>query len=79
MSWIKVIHEQEADGKLKDAYETYGSIPIANILKVHSLFPESFTAHLDFYRTIMFGKSPLSRSDRELIATVVSSLNACHY
>lgn len=60
MSRIELIHEDQADGKLKEVYEKLGN-RVANILKVHSLFPESLEAHLNFYRTIMFGKSPLSR------------------
>lgn len=31
------------------------------------------------YRTIMFGPSPLTRLERELVATVVSEANGCHY
>jgi len=36
-------------------------------------------AHVGLYRTIMFGESPLSRSERETIAVVVSAANDCHY
>jgi alkylhydroperoxidase family enzyme len=78
MSRIQIIHEDQADGKLKEIYEKLGA-RVANILKLHSLFPESLEAHLQFYRTIMFGKSPLPRAQREMIATVVSSTNECYY
>jgi AhpD family alkylhydroperoxidase len=27
----------------------------------------------------MFGKSPIRRTDREMIAVVVSTINQCHY
>ncbi|MFN2467975.1 MAG: carboxymuconolactone decarboxylase family protein [Gaiellaceae bacterium] len=36
-------------------------------------------AHLRLCRTIMFGDSPLTRSEREAIAVAVSSANDCHY
>lgn len=78
MSYIKLIHEDEAEGKLKELYEGMGN-KVANIIKVHSLFPESMEAHLAFYKTIMFKKSPLSRAQREMIATTVSAANNCHY
>jgi alkylhydroperoxidase family enzyme len=78
MSYIQLIHENEAEGKLKELYEAMGN-RVANILKVHSLFPESLEAHLAYYKTIMFKKSPLSRAQREMIATTVSAANRCHY
>jgi alkylhydroperoxidase family enzyme len=78
MSYIQLIHENEAEGKLKELYEVMGN-KVANILKVHSLFPESLEAHLGLYKTIMFKKSPLSRAQREMIATTVSAVNHCHY
>ncbi len=44
-----------------------------------SLHPEAMLAHLNLYKTIMFGPSGLSRRQRELLATVVSALNRCAY
>jgi alkylhydroperoxidase family enzyme len=77
-SYIKMIEEEEAEGLLKELYEKFDN-KMANILKVHSLNPKSLQAHLDYYKVIMFGKSPLSRKTRESIATVVSATNECHY
>ncbi len=81
MAWIRVIDEPEAQGRLKECYEeirrTRGKV--ANIMKVHSLQPEAMVAHLNLYKTIMFGPSGLSRQRRELLATVVSALNQCAY
>jgi uncharacterized peroxidase-related enzyme len=34
---------------------------------------------MDLYISVMFGKSPLSRAQREMIAVVVSSANQCDY
>ncbi len=31
------------------------------------------------YKTLMYGKSPLRRTEREMIAVVVSAINQCHY
>jgi uncharacterized peroxidase-related enzyme len=35
--------------------------------------------HLDLYMTLMFGRSGLSRAEREAIAVVVSAENECEY
>ena len=81
MAWIDVIDENNADGSLKNQYEKltepWGGVD--NILKNHSLNPESLTAHVQLYKRIMFGKSPIRRTDREMIAVVVSVINQCHY
>jgi alkylhydroperoxidase family enzyme len=81
MAWIAEIDEREAEGSLKNQYsklkEPWGGID--NILKIHSLNPESLAAHVQLYKTVMFGKSPIPRIDREMIALVASSINQCHY
>ena len=82
MSWIEMISEKEASGKLKRIYQKLiGSEgeKVANILKVHSLNPAVLEAHLGLYRQIMYGQSPLTRVQREMIAVVVSAANQCHY
>lgn len=52
---------------------------MANILGSHSLNAAALEAHLQLYRTIMFGASPLSRVEREGVAVAVSAANDCHY
>lgn len=82
MAWIKMIEENQANGELADLYEELANNPknrVAHILKVHSLKPKTLKAHLDLYRTIMFGESNLSRRQREMIAVIVSVTNSCHY
>lgn len=81
MSWIEEVEVSEAEGKLA---ETYAALirqrgKVSNILKVHSLNPDAMSNHLDLYMTIMFGKSGLSRAEREAIAVVVSASNDCQY
>ncbi|MDQ2910732.1 MAG: carboxymuconolactone decarboxylase family protein [Actinomycetota bacterium] len=56
-----------------------GARGLANILASHSLNPEALEAHVRLYRTIMFGDSPLTRTEREAIAVAVSAANDCHY
>lgn len=81
MSWIRMIPEAEASGELKELYDEltapWGGVD--NILKIHSLNPPSLRTHYEFYKTLMRGKSNLSRAQREMIAVVVSVTNRCHY
>jgi alkylhydroperoxidase family enzyme len=56
-----------------------GAGELANILASHSLNPDALAAHVRLYRTIMFGDSPLTRTEREAIAVAVSAVNDCHY
>ncbi len=81
MAWIKVIQEDEADGRLKTLYDQYTDPwgGVDNILKIHSLNVKSLKAHYDLYAHLMRGKSDLSRIQREMIAVVASALNRCHY
>ncbi len=81
MAWIKEININEAEGKLKEYYDELvkNRGKVSNILKIHSLNPDSMKEHLDLYMSIMFSKSGLKRDEREMIAVVVSSLNVCEY
>lgn len=81
MSWIDEVEVGEADGKLETLYAELVAKrgKVSNILKVHSLNPEALGNHLDLYMTLMFGKSGLSRLEREAIAVVVSATNECEY
>ena len=60
-----------------DVADSADSLP--NVLACHSLNEEALRAHVGLYRTIMYGDSPLSRSEREAMAVAVSAANTCHY
>lgn len=82
MAWIRMIEEAEAEGGLKELYDEMIDPRVGrvdNIMKIHSLLPETMRNHYDLYRTVMYGKHGLSRVERELIAVVVSTVNHCHY
>lgn len=81
MSWIDEVDVARADGQLESIYAELVAKrgKVSNILKVHSLNPEAMQNHLDLYMTIMFGKSGLSRAEREAVAVVVSATNDCAY
>jgi alkylhydroperoxidase family enzyme len=46
---------------------------------VQSLNPESLRASMQLYLATMYGRSGLSRAEREMLATVVSWANHCFY
>lgn len=81
MPWIRTISENQASDELREEYEAVSSArgKVSNIMRIHSLHPGTMHTHLDLYRSLLFGRSPLSRRTRELIATVVSSINKCDY
>ncbi len=81
MPFIKVIQHEEAEGRLLEIYdELVGKRgKLAEVHKIQSLNPETIVAHMDLYMKIMFGKSPLRRYQREMIAVIVSAANDCPY
>ena len=81
MAWIKTIEPADALGLLKKEYARAEKRAgkVFNILKVQSLNPETLHASMDLYLTTMHGKSALSRTERELLAVVVSWANNCFY
>ena len=50
-----------------------------NILRIHGVHSRTMRQHYDLYRELMYGKGPLSRIQREMIAVVVSAQNKCRY
>lgn len=50
-----------------------------NIIRIHGVHSRVIRLHYDLYRELMYGPGPLSRIQREMIAVVVSGLNACRY
>ena len=82
MAWINIVNEQDAEGALHEMYETQksGAGKVDNILKIHSLDPDSLQWHIDMYKQLMYGRgSSLKRAQREMIAVVVSAYNHCVY
>lgn len=81
MPFIDVIDYEKSEGELREIYDdliqTRGKL--AEVHKIQSLNPKSIVAHMDLYLVLMFGKSPLKRYQREMIAVVVSKANNCDY
>ncbi len=84
MAWIQTIAEEQATGRLAQIYAEIKKDPhfmgrVPNVMKAFSLRPELLERLAQVATTATFGGSRLSRVQEEMIATVVSSINRCHY
>ena len=81
MPWIKQISVSEATGFLKQQFDAAikRAGRVWNIVHIMSLNPRAMKSSIDFYGAILFGRSPLSRMQREILATVTSAELHCRY
>ena len=94
MTWIKTVPFDEADEKLRQAMEAQRglypaeyAVPVhptpdggsSGIVSSHSLIPEALYHAFSTFGVLMSEELPLSRARHEMIATVVSAVNRCHY
>ena len=81
MAFLKLIAESEATGALERLYAAARARTgyVANIIKLMSRDAPTAEASIQFYVRLMKSENPLSRVRKEMLATVVSSLNDCHY
>jgi alkylhydroperoxidase family enzyme len=81
MPHIRLIDPEDAEGMLAEEYDAAvkRAGKVFNIVRSMSLNPEVLKASIEMYKAIMFGPSPLTRQERELLATVVSAENECYY
>jgi alkylhydroperoxidase family enzyme len=81
MAHIEVIPHHEAEGALAREYDKRfrSAGRIWNIVSIQSQNPETLRESMRLYGAAMFCESGVSRSQREMIAIVVSDANGCHY
>ena len=81
MPYIELVAPDDASGVTKREYDKAlaRSGRIWNIVSVMSQNGEAMRDSMRFYGTLMFGESPLSRAQREMIAVVTSQANECGY
>ena len=94
MTWIETIPLSEADEKLRRALAAQHELyPVeyaepahptadgetAGIVASHSLIPEALHHALATYGALLSPELPLTRRQHEMIATLVSVTNRCHY
>ena len=81
MTWIQTVPAAEATGRLKKTYDAAVARAgrVFGILRTMSLDPAVLDSSMAFYQRVMYARAGLSRSQREMLATVVSRANDCHY
>lgn len=79
MPHLRLVELAEAAGELKREYEAAAGRSggkVFNIVKAMSLRPRVLKASIARYREIMFGESPLTRVERELLSSRASAGSA---
>lgn len=81
MAYIATIDREDARGELLAWYERVGNPDgtVDEVMKVHSLNVDSLRTHFELYVSACHKPSPLSRTEREIVASVVSRANGCRY
>ena len=80
--WIETVAPEDATGLLAKLYKAAigRAGKVFNVIRVQSLRPKVLRTSTLLYSEVMHGElSPLSRAQREMIATAVSRANACEY
>ena len=93
MTWIRTVPMSEASDELKRAIEAQRELypmeyaePVhptgdgtSGIVASHSLIPQALHHAFSTFGALMSPDLPLSRRQHEMITTVVSATNRCHY
>ncbi len=81
MPWIHQILIAEATGLLKREFDKAikRAGRVWHIVHIMSLNPLVLKSSMDMYGAVMHGRSPLSRVQREMLATVVAAERHCRY
>ena len=93
MAWIETIPFAQADEKLKAAWAGQAALyppeyapetaadfnPDASIVATHTLIPDALFHAFATFGVLMSPDLPLGRRQHEMIATLVSVTNRCHY
>lgn len=93
MTWIRTIPFDQAEDRLREAQEKQRAlypqeyaqsgfpdqVPGQGISDAHSLIPDALYHAFATYGVLMAPDLPLQRRQHEMIATVVSATNRCHY
>ncbi|MEP6920160.1 MAG: hypothetical protein ABI967_03465 [bacterium] len=93
MTWIKTVSPESDDevrratAAQRDVYPSEYAVPIhptpdgqtSEIVASHSLIPEALHHAFATFGALLSSDLPLSRRQHEMITTVVSVTNRCHY
>ncbi len=82
MALIRLRPESEIEGKAKAVVEAvrkrWDEPELSHIIRAHAAVPDLLVAHAAAWRTTM-DPGVWDRAAKEMIATVVSGVNACEY
>jgi alkylhydroperoxidase family enzyme len=81
MPHVRVYDYDETSGVARREYDAAmrRAGRIWNIVSIQSQLPEVMRDSMRLYSSIMYGPSPLTRAQREMLAVVTSQHNDCHY
>lgn len=81
MPHVHVLEYDETTGIARREYDAAlrRAGRIWNIVSIQSQLPEVMRDSMRIYQSIMYGRSPLTRAQREMMAVVTSQANECHY
>ena len=92
MTWIRTIPYADADEKLRSALDGERALypgeyaaptgvtdEAGGIVASHSLIPDALYHAFATFGVLMSPDLPLTRRQHEMITTVVSATNRCHY
>jgi len=81
MPHVRQVSHEESTGLLRRLFDEAVARAgrIWNIVGIMSLNPPTMDASLKLYGALMFGDSPLSRVQREMLAVVTSKASDCFY
>ncbi len=81
MAFVPTVKPQDATGLLARLYDAAmrRAGKVFQINRIQSTRPKVLQSSTRLYIEVMYGESALSRRQREMIATVVSTANDCYY
>ena len=83
MASIKMVEEDEAEGRVKELFEEIksqlGIDFVPNLYKTMGSNPAYLEANWNKVRAVMVESSKLDRLTKEIIAVAVSAVNGCNY
>jgi len=81
VAYIRLVDVERAEGLLRKHYDAalQRAGKVWNIVRTMSPNPRILEASMNLYLAVMKGPSPLTRTQREMVAVVVSRVNDCFY
>lgn len=83
MSFVEMVPEENAVGKVKEVYDAIksqlGIDFVPNMYRVMAVKPDYLEANWNKVQAVMVAEGKLDRLTKEIVAVAVSAVNACDY